>query len=65
MRDRKDQTVPIPEDWEALIEDELGYGDSKAGWIRDAITQRFEAEGIEYEPLEDDTGNRTTPVAAD
>lgn len=44
MENRKDVTVPIPEEMNSAIEGQLEYGDSKAGWIREAIRQRLEAE---------------------
>jgi len=44
MQDRKDVTVPMPESLSDAIEGELEYGDSKAGWIREAIEQRLAAE---------------------
>lgn len=52
MKDRTDVTVPIPKDLNDAIEAELSYGDSKAGWIREAIRQRLErdAEGSEGNP---------------
>lgn len=44
MENRKDVTVPMPEEMVDEIDDELEYGDSRAGWIRDAIKQRLERE---------------------
>lgn len=41
MDDRKDITVPMDASLNDAIEAELGYGDSKAGWIRDAIKMRL------------------------
>lgn len=53
---RKDVTVPMDESLDDQIEGELEYGDSKAGWIRDAIRMRLDAEGLEPEDLETDGG---------
>lgn len=44
MNNRTDLTVPLPEELNDKIEAELEYGDSKAGWIREAIRMRLEAE---------------------
>lgn len=44
MEDRKDVTVPMPKELVDDIDNELEYGDSRAGWIRDAIRQRLERE---------------------
>lgn len=65
MAGRKDVTVPLPEDAVDEIDEKLTYGDSRAGWIREAAYQRLEREGIdteEYrkelgEPIEDEEGN--------
>ena len=65
MAGRKDVTVPLPEDAVDEIDEKLTYGDSRAGWIREAVYQRLEREGIdteEYrkklgEPIEDEEGN--------
>jgi hypothetical protein len=50
MQDRKDVTVPMDAELNAAIEEELGYGDSKAGWIRDAIKMRLRAERADPSP---------------
>jgi len=55
MTDRKDVTVPMPGDMVDAIEDQLEYGDSRAGWIREAVEQRLEREESE--------GNPTTATA--
>lgn len=47
MDDRKDVTVSMSAAMNDAIEDQLGYNDSKAGWIREAIRQRLQQEGIE------------------
>lgn len=46
---RKDVTVPMDESLNREIEQQLGYGDSKAGWIREAIKLRLakERDGVE------------------
>lgn len=43
---RSDVTVPMDPELEDQIEAQLGYGDSKAAWIRQAIYERLEREGI-------------------
>lgn len=45
MENRKDVTVPMPGDWVEQIDGQLGYGDSRAAWIREAVRQRLEQEG--------------------
>lgn len=54
MKDRNDVTVPMPGSLVDAVEDQLGYGDSRAGWIREAIRQRLERDGIN---IEDEEGN--------
>jgi len=44
MENRKDVTVPMPEELKDDITEELEYGDTMAEWIRDAIKMRLEAE---------------------
>jgi hypothetical protein len=44
MDNRKDVTVPMPATMVEKIENELGYGDSRAEWIRQAIRLRLAAE---------------------
>lgn len=71
MANREDVTVPLPEDCVDEIEGRLGYGDSKAGWIREAVYRRLEAEGVDTRPFreqlgevrEDDEGNPKTRTA--
>ena len=46
MENRKDVTVSIPGEWYDIIEDELGYGDSMSGWVRDAVGDRLQEEGL-------------------
>jgi len=47
MENRKDVTVPMPEQMSDAIEQQLEYGDSKAGWIREAIQMRLDQEAAE------------------
>lgn len=47
MDDRKDLTVPVPGELNDRIEAQLGYNDSKAAWIREAVRQRLEQEAAE------------------
>lgn len=59
MDDRKDVTVPMPGDMVDRIDGQLEYGDSRAGWIREAVEERLER-------LEAEEGNPSpTPVIAD
>lgn len=44
MENRKDVTVPMPGELVDEIDDELGYGDSRAAWIREACRQRLERD---------------------
>ena len=53
MRDRKDLTVPLPRIWRDMIDHQLTYGDSRAGWIREAVRQRFEREGIDIAAVDE------------
>ena len=47
MENRKDVTVSLPGEWVELIEnEELGYGDSMSAWVRDAVRERLEDEGL-------------------
>lgn len=55
MENRKDVTVPMPETWTTAIEQELSYGDSRAGWIREAVRQRLVREGIDIEDIDGST----------
>lgn len=59
MEDKQEVTVPMPGDMEQAIIDELEYGDSKAGWIREAIQMRLEGEFDDSDaedPVETDGG---------
>lgn len=72
MANRKDVTVPLPEDAVDEIDETLSYGDSRAGWIREAAYQRLERKGVdteEYrkelgEPIEDKKGNSNPKMIA-
>ena len=57
MEDRKDVTVPMPSAMVDEVEDNLGYGDSRAEWIREAVRQRLERE------RNNDEGNQTRATA--
>ena len=47
MTEKKDVTVPMPEDMVEAIEGELEYGDSRAQWIREAVRERLERDSDE------------------
>ena len=38
--------VRVDEETMDIIESQLGYGDSKSGWVREAIEARIEKEGL-------------------
>lgn len=38
-------TVSMPPQMVELIESELSYKDSRAGWVREAVFQRLERQG--------------------
>ena len=57
MSDRKDITVPMPQELKDQIDDQLEYGDSRSEWIREAVRQRL---GIE----EPEGGNGTMRMKA-
>lgn len=57
MDDRKDVTVPMPGDMVDRIDGQLEYGDSRAGWIREAVEERLER-------LEAEEGNPKIPATA-
>jgi metal-responsive CopG/Arc/MetJ family transcriptional regulator len=46
MKDREDVTVPMPGPWVEQIDSTLRGTDSRSAWIREAIRQRLEAEGL-------------------
>jgi metal-responsive CopG/Arc/MetJ family transcriptional regulator len=39
-------TISMPDDLEEKIEGRLTYGDSKSGWIREAVQYRFAVDDI-------------------
>lgn len=47
MTDREDVTVPMPSQLNDRIISQLGYGDSRAEWIREAIRQRLAREATD------------------
>lgn len=47
MEDKHEVTVPMPGVMHEDIIENLEYGDSKAGWIREAIQMRLDAEDDE------------------
>lgn len=58
----KDQIgVRVDPETKRLIESQLGYGDSISGWVRVAIEQRLQREGL----LGDEMGNRTIMQTSD
>jgi Arc/MetJ-type ribon-helix-helix transcriptional regulator len=56
-------TVPMEPELEQAIEGQLGYGDSKAEYIREAIKQRLEAEGVELSDADAKTDGGQTQLA--
>ena len=42
VKNRKDITVPMPEDLRDQIDKQLEYGDSRSEWIRQAIREKLE-----------------------
>jgi len=51
-------TVSVPEDMSQNIEKELSYGDSKSGWVREAVELRWAVD-----PLLDDRFGDHEPEA--
>lgn len=51
-------TVNMPDELEREVESRLSYGDSKSGWMRDAIRLR-----LEVDPLLDDRFGDHEPEA--
>lgn len=47
MQDRTDVTVPMPSELDDQIKQQLEYGDSRAEWIRRAIRDRLDREGVD------------------
>lgn len=46
MENRKDVTVSLPQEWVEHIDANLNYGDSRSAWIREAVRQRLDDEGV-------------------
>lgn len=65
MENRTDVTVPMPGAWVDAIDEQLEYGDARAAWIRDAVKQRFEREGIDLEEWEQGNKQPMTTAPAD
>lgn len=59
MEDKHEVTVPMDGRLHDTMVGELEYGDTKAGWIREAIRQRLEREGVELPEELDDTDAET------
>jgi len=56
----KDQIgVLIDEELKKKIEGQLGYNDSMSGWVREAIHEKLEREGL----MEEEEGKAKTEVA--
>lgn len=47
MENRTDVTVSLPAEWVDAIEEELEYGDSRSGWIREAVQMRLDNDGVD------------------
>lgn len=57
---RVDITVPMREELDESIKDQLDYGDSRAEWIRQAIRERLEREGVEMPDDAETDGGQVT-----
>jgi len=53
MQDRVDVTVPMESKLKDAIEDQLGYNDSKAEFIRQAVIARLREMGVDTDGLHD------------
>jgi len=60
MKDKQEVTVPMPGALHDRIVDELEYGDSKAGWIREAIEMRLEESAAAETDCTDTNSHRAT-----
>jgi hypothetical protein len=60
MKDKQEVTVPMPGALHDRIVDELEYGDSKAGWIREAIEMRLEESAAAESDCTDPNSHRAT-----
>lgn len=59
MENRTDLTVPLPGWMVEVIENQLEYGDSKAGFVRESTRQRFEREGLPATKAEFEESKKT------
>ena len=59
MEDKHEVTVPMPGELHDEIVENLEYGDSKAGWIREAIRMRLDHEGGGRADAETDGGSQS------
>ena len=60
MKDKQEVTVPMPGSLHDRIVEELEYGDSKAGWIREAIEMRLEEPEAPESDCTDPNSHRAT-----
>ena len=60
MKDKQEVTVPMPGSLHDQIVDELEYGDSKAGWIREAIEMRLDESAAAEPDCTDPNSHRAT-----
>jgi len=61
MKDRKDLTVPVPGKMADAIEAELDWGDSRSAWIREAIRQRLESDGVAFDDEDAEEREEASP----
>lgn len=60
MENRKDVTVPMPQELVDAIDKQLEYGDSRSAWIREAARERLERDA---EGEDADEGNIPSAMA--
>lgn len=60
-------TVPVEPQMNEAIEGQLGYGDSKAEYIREAVRQRLAEDGVDVSTWRDDRtdGGQVTLAGSD
>ena len=63
IENRKDITVPMDESLVEEIHDELGYGDSRAEWVRRAVRKELDRVKNNDEAGDDTDGGETLPSA--
>lgn len=63
IENRKDITVPMDESLVEEIHGELGYGDSRAEWVRRAVRKELARVKNEDESGDDTHGGETLPSA--